>query len=58
MVITGNQREAMEIANRLQPNRLDVDCTTGGFTDSILSGEIEEFLRKQPSVPTMASGPR
>ncbi len=54
MVVTGNQREAMEIASRLQPDRLDVHCTQGGFTDSILSGEIERFLWKRPSVPIMA----
>lgn len=55
MVITGNQREAMGIANRLQPNRLDVACTTGGFTASILSGEIEQFLRKELPSPVLAN---
>jgi hypothetical protein len=53
MVIAANQNEAREIAEKLQPSRLNVDLARGGFTESVLSRAIEEFLSRQTSAPIM-----
>lgn len=57
MVIAGSQKEAMEVGAKLQPRRLDIDAATAGFTDSILSREVEKFLWREPSSPVFRHEP-
>ena len=44
MVVSVRQQEALEIGRKISPGRSDFDAAPGGFTDSILSREIERFL--------------